>query len=91
MFAEPNVCQCRVRKENKSKELTEGDCVVDPEAAEHPVDVAGVAKAISPHHNLEGLCQNRHWVIIDAEQVREWSSRFSSAKTDSFTIKFKTC
>lgn len=77
--------------ERKPKELTEGESVVDPEAAEHAVHVAGVAKAISPHHNLEGLCQNRHCVIIDAQQVRQWSFRFSTAKTRNFTIELKTC
>lgn len=75
-------------KASESKELTEGDRVVDPEAAEHAVDVAGVAKTISPHHNLEGLCQNRHGVIIDAQQVRQWAFRFAAAKIGSFTVKF---
>lgn len=79
------------RKTKQIQGLTEGDGVVDPEAAEHPVNVAGVAKAISPHHNLEGLCKNRHWVIIDAEPGREWSlrqgtsHRLSTAKIGSLT------
>ena len=35
--------------------LTLSDGVVDPEAAQHLIDIAGVEESISSHHHLEGL------------------------------------
>lgn len=41
-----------VRKK-KSEQLTESNCVIDPETAEYSVDVTGMSKSISPHDNLK--------------------------------------
>lgn len=41
------------RKKKKSRQLTESDCVIDPEAAEYSVDVTSMSKSISSHDNLK--------------------------------------
>lgn len=42
-----------VMKKKKTEQLTESNCVIDPETAEYSVDVTGMSKSISPHDNLK--------------------------------------
>lgn len=54
-------------------ELTDGDCVVDFEAAEHLVDISGMEETISSHHHLKRLwLQDTHWqfYILDSLQAK---------------------
>lgn len=46
-------------EKNKSSQLTESNGVVDPETAEHSVNVTGMSKSISSHDNLKGLWSKR--------------------------------
>lgn len=39
--------------------LTERDGLVDPEAAEDPIHVAGVSEAISRHNHLKGFWKSK--------------------------------
>lgn len=40
--------------------LTDGEAVIELEAAEYLVDISCMIKAIASYHNLKGFCKQKH-------------------------------